>query len=343
MKLQINDPRLLQYVLDEISSADRQLVEVAISNQSEIRAEVEELKRVYGTITEIESNPKDMSLSAERRQKLFQQTIHKNNSSGLSWLFDLKKLRYFTGGLIAATFAFLVFNHSLKKEVRTADISNFRPNIPADSEMVGIDPKRARLMHSESPPSGSIKKSKTETLAAKDNTSTESSELPAMNAAPFEPVASKRDFIQDKEEKIDADESMDKKTKGVNPVVHDERSQPGNLGLLSAFGNVGAKEKIGSAEKGAPLEKLQVQISSRALEAEQIKTMTAFITACLNQNKISRELQIIFEPQDKKYSITNANSSAQEKKFADCAQGAFVQPLAPYIKTITVELKAVSK
>ena len=121
-KLQTDDPRLLQYVLKEISAQDLQIVIDAIAQQPEIAAEIQELKNLYADISVVESNPADLSLSIERRKKLFENTIYKKSESSRwwSWLASFGKFRYATGGLVAATFAILVFNQSLKHEVKNS-------------------------------------------------------------------------------------------------------------------------------------------------------------------------------------------------------------------------------
>lgn len=119
-KLQKDDPRLLQYVLKEISLKDSVIVEDAMSRQPEIAAEIQVLKRMFADISDFESSPTDLALSAERRKKLFEDTIYKEREK-VAWtsrISQIFKFRYATGGLIAATFAILVFNHSLKNEVQ---------------------------------------------------------------------------------------------------------------------------------------------------------------------------------------------------------------------------------
>lgn len=120
--LQKDDPRLLQYVLNEISTQDLEVVHEAIAQQPEIAAEIKVLTDLYADVSDLQSAPKDLVLSPERRKKLFAETIYKNNES-VSWFSKVASFgsfKYATGGLIAATFAFLVFNQSLKHEVKSS-------------------------------------------------------------------------------------------------------------------------------------------------------------------------------------------------------------------------------
>lgn len=406
MKLQINDPRLLQYVLNEISSTDRLIVDTAIENQPEIQAEVVELKRVYGTIEDIELSPKNMSLSNERRQKLFQQTIYKKSSSSWSWIFDFKKWSYAAGGLIAATFALLVFNHSLKKEVSTASIDTSRPTIPADSDMQS-DSKTVSMAESDAGASPTQNENSIPTIDSAPADPPLAAAAPTPAPAPTAPtnvavqdkdsvkdLAEEKEFAKPEAESTVANNdsvaelsgtneklapqkaatlsdiaaapeekpldtgSLQKKKmfapskqsgsanmKGAAMAARDENSDVTNSGLLSAFGSGGVRKKLDEMKKETAIktDSLQVFISSRALEAEQIKTMTNFINSCLQQFNITRELKITFEIAEKKYTFAQSNPTDPEKNFALCAQRAFVQPLAPYIQLITVELKSVSK
>ncbi len=134
MKLLKDDPRLLQFVLDEISSNDRLVVETAINNQPEIAAEIQLLKNIYLDVSTVESLPNDLSLTSERRKSLFVQTIDKKAFSFFGLPSSFKFWSYSAGGLIAATFALLVFTHSLKNEVKD-QIASVRPTIPADSDL----------------------------------------------------------------------------------------------------------------------------------------------------------------------------------------------------------------
>ena len=128
MKLLKDDPRLLQFVLDEISPSDRIVVENAMNNQSEISAEVQILKNIYSDVSAAESVPNDLRLSAEHRKDLFAQTIDKKSFTFFGLASSFKYWGYSAGGLIAAAFAFLVFTHSLKNEVNE-QVASVRPAV----------------------------------------------------------------------------------------------------------------------------------------------------------------------------------------------------------------------
>lgn len=354
MKLQKDDPRLLQFVLNEISIQDRKVVEAAIFNQMEIAKEIEALKKIYKDISDFESQPSQLRLSSKRRENLFAQTIEKQGL--MSWVLVFKNWRYTAGGLVAATFAVMIFTHSLKKEVSQLNtVSTVRPTIPADSEQgrgaegqLRAQEPMGSQTESQFPPARSEKSNLSEITSDKDS---ENELIKGLKkAAPAE-----ADEASESESLAQSDGFTKKKL-----LMPSKQSAAAKAGLsatktIETFGKAtGSGVYIGSSgstevrpqEKSTAIEvkntqRLQVLISSRALESEQIKTMTATVSACLEIYKVSRELKVAYEPHINKYTIINSNPSTLEKDFASCGQKAFVQLISPYIKTIYVELKAV--
>ncbi len=122
MKINKDDPRLTAYLLNEISTEDRLLVEQAIRDSSEIKVEIEKLKYSLGLLSQ--KSPADddfFKLSKQQRKQIFD----KISDSEPSLLQRLLKspIGYATAGLVTASFAVMVFNHSLKNQgYKTAEV-----------------------------------------------------------------------------------------------------------------------------------------------------------------------------------------------------------------------------
>jgi hypothetical protein len=118
MKLHKDDPRLLQFVLNEISVADQNLILKAMSEQPEIKLEIQHLRKTFSDIESLSQQPSDMKLTAAQRLYLFNKTI--NNAGSVGFLSKFRQsVSIWTlscGGLIAAMFAVLVFNHVLQTQ-----------------------------------------------------------------------------------------------------------------------------------------------------------------------------------------------------------------------------------
>lgn len=116
MTINKNDPRLTAYLLNEISNADRQLVEQALRESTELKAEVEILKKSLGLLqNQISEEDKFFSLTPDQRNHIFSK-ISETQSNPLK-RFIRSPWGYATGGLITASFALMIFNHSLHNQV----------------------------------------------------------------------------------------------------------------------------------------------------------------------------------------------------------------------------------
>ncbi len=377
MKLQKDDARLLQYVLNEISATDLQVVNLAIASQPEIAAEVQSLKNLYTDISNFESEPKNLKLSTLRKQKLFQQTIYKEGPSSFSWLSELKKWRYATGGLVAATFALMVFTHSLKDEVK--EQARFdRPTIPADSA-VGSKVATQALVEKKS------KDANAPEVVTEHDLETSGGGQIGQATAPQESESRSRKQLSEfgaggkretKEESALADAA---ESPAANSIVAEEKllveSEPAlkqaedakaesSKDMLTKKKMFTSSKAIPSIQtgKGLPAASIKssvdtsfgikglsavtdfdILISSRALEAEQIKALQASAKDCLQSFRVSQELKIMFDVQSNKHEITNVKPSATEKQFAECTQKFVSKYLPKSIKIIYYELKSVSK
>lgn len=149
MKIQKNDPRLMQYVLNEISPADRLLVESAMQTDSEIANEISELKELIQPLNQHFSEPAQMSLSKERKQALFAQTIHAK-SIKKSWWQAAYRSPWITGGIFATAFTAFVFNHVLDSSRKNMNASMERSDaMYAPSNAMRVQAKKVPAVPAE--------------------------------------------------------------------------------------------------------------------------------------------------------------------------------------------------
>lgn len=351
MKLQKDDVRLLQYVLNEASTADRKIVELAVNTQPEIAAEIQDLKRLYADISRTELRPENLRLSAERKKILFEQTVYKQSSSSLAWLSKFKNWRYAIGGLVAATFALMVFKHSLKKEVtETARIE--RPIILADSAMTPPAANEKRSAVSSAPEM--VKEHYLEAAkgsggkVAKDSSESIAAGVPSSVA----PAAPPHEALYDESAKEAPAAEISMNTEAPTTAISKELvakkksfiSSKSGASVKALGGIVSRNEKeLSYVKKGSVATDFTVLISSRALEAEQINSLQAKAKDCLQQFRVSQNLKIMFEVPSNKIEFTTVKPSVTEKQFAECMQKFMVTYLPKSIKLIHLELKAVSK
>lgn len=103
MKIDKNDPRLTAYVLNEVSNADRILIEQAMQSDAELRAEIELLKATVSVLSEVQNEPVYRLNPAQREKVLGRKT------AGWNWWPAL-------GGLATAGLAIILV---LKNPVST--------------------------------------------------------------------------------------------------------------------------------------------------------------------------------------------------------------------------------
>lgn len=103
MKIDKNDPRLTAYVLNEVSNADRILIEQAMQSDAELRAEIELLKATVSVLSEVQNEPVYRLNPAQREKVLGRKT------AGWNWWPAL-------GGLATAGLAIMLV---LKNPVST--------------------------------------------------------------------------------------------------------------------------------------------------------------------------------------------------------------------------------
>lgn len=132
MKINKNDPRLTAYLLNELSLAEHQLVEQAVKQSPELTAEVEILKKNLNILSSPLSKDEDLfRLTTSQREKIFS-TI---SDSRPNWFQSFVKGPWGYGavGLVTASFALMVFNHSLKDQALDAQppSAEYRPAISA--------------------------------------------------------------------------------------------------------------------------------------------------------------------------------------------------------------------
>lgn len=140
MKIEKNDPRLTAYVLNEITNEDRQLVEKALSNSAELRTEIEKLKIALGVLKKNTDADDDFfRLTNSQRDQIF--TKIAESQPNLLQRFIKGPWGVATAGLITASFALMVFNHSLKDQVHkgmkldaSAELAESKPSASEEEQ-----------------------------------------------------------------------------------------------------------------------------------------------------------------------------------------------------------------
>lgn len=116
MKIAKDDPRLTAYLLNDISTEDRLLVEQALRESSEIKEELEKLKKGMDLLKKNSPVEDDFfKLTNQQRQQIFDQIS--NTQPNFLQRFMRGPWGYVTAGLVTASFAFMIFNHSLQDQV----------------------------------------------------------------------------------------------------------------------------------------------------------------------------------------------------------------------------------
>lgn len=116
MKINKTDPRLTAYLLNELSNEDHVLVEEALRESSEIKEELERLKKGLGLLSKNKPADEDFfKLTNQQRQQIFDQIA--DSQPNFLQRFIRGPWGYATAGLVTASFALMVFNHSLKDQV----------------------------------------------------------------------------------------------------------------------------------------------------------------------------------------------------------------------------------
>lgn len=103
MKLNKNDPRLTAYVLNELDANEKIIIEKALNEDPELRAEVQNLQKGVGQFKTHFSSRETLRLSDEQREKIFSAAEAVKKSSW-SWLT-------IGGGLVAASLALMIFKN----------------------------------------------------------------------------------------------------------------------------------------------------------------------------------------------------------------------------------------
>jgi hypothetical protein len=105
MKINKNDPRLTAYILNELGSAERELIEKAMLLDPELRQEIVELKQtsvLFQKKTDVEAYRLDL----QQRENIFS----KFKSNWSIWAIG--------SGLVTASLALILFNRTDYKEVK---------------------------------------------------------------------------------------------------------------------------------------------------------------------------------------------------------------------------------
>ena len=145
MKLQKDDVRLMQFVLNEISNIDRDIVAQALVNQPEIAEEIAEIKKLIDPVHRMSSEPNNLQLTAAQKQNLFAQTIY-SKAHAKAKIGFLAQWQWLIGGLTAVAFSVLVFNKSMFKEAQTvphAESSNQESYVPTKQSEIFVKPEAA--------------------------------------------------------------------------------------------------------------------------------------------------------------------------------------------------------
>lgn len=148
MKINKNDPRLTAYLLNEISNEDRLLVEQALHESVELKAELEMIKKSLGVLQNSAKSEDIFRLTDRQRRNIFSE-ISKSNSNFLQ-RFIQSPWGYITGGLITASFALMIFNHSLRDQVKQKEKSFSEGQIMATADSA-IPAQKAIPMHGTAP------------------------------------------------------------------------------------------------------------------------------------------------------------------------------------------------
>lgn len=328
MKLEINDPRLLQYVLNEISVNDKIIVEDALRSQPEIAEEVDQLKRTFAQIESYENEPRDLSLSAERKRDLFQKTIYKSSASAPSSWSKFSKWLYPVGGLVAATFAFMVFNHSLKNEVHRpmneADfVASPIPTQPAVNLSQAEKLAPAKRVTEEKPvEKNEVAKSDKMAVAAGVAAS-----VPAPAQPPAEAMAA--DALTDEDQKQETLALMKEKKAELMQAKSMEKSMASGQAAFVAR----KKYVVPQVEVNVVADKEQDLAVSLTTQIQQT------FLACIVKNQIQKNQTFTYEPQFKKLTSDWSEPSEQQKALLECGQKTLSQLIDSKLKVFQIEIK----
>ena len=103
MKIDKKDPRLTAYILGELEPSDILLIEKALTEDAELKKEVNLLKQGLGQLKTHFSEQESFRLNPEQREKILNLGVTATQKkSSFSWLT-------IGGGLVAASFAIMVF------------------------------------------------------------------------------------------------------------------------------------------------------------------------------------------------------------------------------------------
>jgi hypothetical protein len=131
MKIDKNDPRLTAYVLNELSAADKALIEDALKADSDLRNEVQLLRKSAGILQSLSTQPSHR-LSPSQRDAIFPKA-----KSKIGWLS-------LSGGFAAAALAVIIFQRGPDNSAKVAVVSS-------DTVAVHQENKKPKAAAAEAP------------------------------------------------------------------------------------------------------------------------------------------------------------------------------------------------
>lgn len=127
MKINKNDPQLTAYVLNELSPQQMKAIEIQIQNDPELKAEVNRIKLNMTQLKALKTNDV-FRLDPHQRENIFK-------AAGISQTFTWSKILKYSGGLVAASLAVIIYTNNSGQLNRSAKMSSDIAAAPALSEM----------------------------------------------------------------------------------------------------------------------------------------------------------------------------------------------------------------
>lgn len=128
MKINKNDPQLTAYVLNELSPQQMKALETQIQSDPELKAEV---NRIKSNMTQFKTlkTKEVFRLDPHQRENIFK-------TAGISQTFTWSKILKYSGGLVAASLAVIIYTNNSGKLNRSAKMSSdMQASAPALDEM----------------------------------------------------------------------------------------------------------------------------------------------------------------------------------------------------------------
>lgn len=135
MKIDKNDPKLTAYVMNELADSEKKQIEAAMEADSELRHEVELLKKSSGLLVEALADKEEHRLQPEQREKIFALLTAKKKPAPF-W-----KL---AGSLVTASLAVILLRQYSKQQSYESAVAPAEATAPMQAPALKLSPNKFR-------------------------------------------------------------------------------------------------------------------------------------------------------------------------------------------------------